>query len=355
MKFNVQQFKPWLRKSLTSLLIPFLLTLFVLAYLSHLIIYNVLPGQAGIIWRRFMGGTVTDTIYGEGIHFILPWDIMYIYNVRVQQRSHEFDVLTTNGLTLHLAISIRYYPEREMLGILHQKVGPDYVETVVIPEIESVLRVLIGTKRAEDVYNTNEPIIENAVNDAVEQIAQRFINVDDVIIKRIEFPQMIAQAIEQKMEQQQLDEAYAFKLSREKKEAERKLIEAEGIRNQNKTVAESLSPNLLLWKWIQALETSPNSKLIVTGSQGFGLPLIGNIPLDTSFGAMTSLPPAATIPQTLVSEATPVPDAPTPDMPSEAPPDTPDAADLPAAATPPMPASETTPETPVPVAGTPQS
>lgn len=309
MEFNAQHVKERIRKRLVSLLIPALILLFLAAYLSNRIIYNIRPGEAGVLWLRFFGGTVTDRVYGEGLRLIPPWDVMYIYNIRVQQRAHEFDVLTINGLTLRLAISVRYYPEREMLGILHQKVGPEYVDTVVIPEIESVLRVLIGRLRAEEVYATERSIIEKSVNSAVEQIAQRFINVDDVIIKRIVFPPAIARAIENKMEQQQLEEAYEFRLAREEKEAERKRIEARGIRDHNQTVAASLSDSVLLWKWIQAVETSPNSKLIVTGSQNFGLPLVGNLPLDdalnfeataaptpvnTPAGAPTAAQPAAT-------------------------------------------------------------
>jgi regulator of protease activity HflC (stomatin/prohibitin superfamily) len=167
-----------------------------------------------------------------------------------------------------------------MLGVLHQKVGPEYVSTVVIPEIESVLRILIGQLRAEEVYTTKHSIIEKALNSAVEQIAQRYITVDAVIIKRIVFPEAITKAIEEKMAQQQLFESYEFKLAREQREAERKRIEAQGVRDYNQTVAQSLSTNLLQWKWIHALEQSPNAKLIVSGAQNYGLPIVGNLPLD---------------------------------------------------------------------------
>lgn len=262
-----------------------LLSIFLLMfmYLSRNIVFNILPGEAGVRWRRFEGGTEIDRVYNEGIHFIYPWDKMYIYNVRVQQTANEFDVLTVNGMQIHLSISIRYYPEYKLLGLLHQKVGPNYVEIVVIPEIEAVLRVLIGRLRAEEVYSTERALLEKSVNQAVEQIAQRFINVDDVIIKRIEFPSYVKQAIENKMEQLQLAEAHQFRVERETREAERKRIEAVGFRRYNEILAASLSDRILLWRSIQAtleLARSPNAKIIVIGSGERGLPIIGNIPFE---------------------------------------------------------------------------
>jgi regulator of protease activity HflC (stomatin/prohibitin superfamily) len=278
-----QRFQQALRERTIGILIVAIIFMFVAIYLWQRIVITIMPGEAGVLWQLFLGGTRTDYIYSEGLRLIWPWDKMYIYDIRVQQTAHEFDVLTVDGLKLHLAISIRYYPEREMLGVLHQKVGPDYVNTVVIPEIEAVLRVLIGRLHAEEVYATERSIIEEAVNSAVEQIAQRFINVDDVLIKRIEFPPFIVQAIEAKMEQQQLAEAYGFRLTRERKEAERKRIEAEGLRDYNQLLATSLSDQILLWKGIQAtleLAQSQNAKIVVIGSGEKGLPVIGNLPLD---------------------------------------------------------------------------
>jgi regulator of protease activity HflC (stomatin/prohibitin superfamily) len=286
-----QRLKTIVRERTIGFAIVAVIVLFVVIYVWQRMFITILSGEAGVLWLMFLGGTKIDYIYPEGLHVIFPWDKMYVYEIRIQQTAHEFDVLTVNGLSLHLAISIRYYPEREMLGVLHQKVGPDYVNTVVIPEIESVLRVLIGRLRAEEVYTTEHSIIEKAVNTAIEQIAQRFIIVDNVIIKRIVFPPFIVDAIEKKMEQQQLSEGYEFRLERERKEAERKRIEAQGLRDYNQILTTSLSDQVLLWKGIQAtleLSQSPNAKVVVIGSGKQGLPLIGNIPLE-SFANVTSL------------------------------------------------------------------
>ncbi len=299
-----QKFKALLKKRIPSILIPLLISVFAFVWLSRQIIFNIFPGEAGVRWKRFEGGTDIDRIYAEGIHFIYPWDKMYIYNVRVQQTAHEFDVLTVNGMNIHLSISVRYYPQYDLLGLLHQKVGPNYVEIVVIPEIEAVLRVLIGRLRADEVYSTERAILEKSLNQAVEQIAQRFINVDDVIIKRIEFPAYVKQAIENKMEELQRAEAHQFRIEREEREAERRRIEAEGLKKYreieaegfkkyNETLASSLSDGILLWRSIQAtlaLARSANAKVVVIGSGEHGLPIFGNIPME-QFQNLSSVAP----------------------------------------------------------------
>jgi hypothetical protein len=94
----------------------------------------------------------------------------------------------------------------------------------------------------------------------------------------------VEKAIQNKIEQKHIAEAYIFRLQREKREAERKRIEAQGIRDYNRTVAQSLTPEVLRWKGIQAtleLSRSSNAKVVVVGSSGTeGLPLIGSIPMD---------------------------------------------------------------------------
>ena len=278
-----QKIKMKIRDKLPFFIMFSLIILFLCAYLYNNIVFTIHSGEGGVLYRRFLGGTVIDKVYPEGIHFILPWDVMYIYNVRVQQIAHKFDVLTKNGLKVHLSISIRYFPEYDLLGVLHKKVGPQYVDTVVIPEIEAVLRMLIGRLDAQEVYTTERSIIEKSLNEAVEQVAQRFVIVDDVLIKKMQLPLRVEEAVQNKIEQKHLAEAHIFKIERQKREAERKRIEGEGMRDYNKTVNESLSYQILQWMAIQAtleLAKSENSKVVVVGTGRRGLPVFGSLILD---------------------------------------------------------------------------
>ncbi len=278
-----QKIKDAVNSNSPPLTIIILIVLFLFAYQFNNVVISIYPGQAGVLYLRFFGGTVVDKVYGEGIHLIFPWDKMYVYNVRIQEYYHEFDVLTKNGLSIHLKISIRYQPEYELLGILHVEVGPDYLKKVVIPEIESVLRVIIGQIAAQEVYTTKTSLIQQSLNTAIEQVSQRFVKVDDVIIKRITLPTRVQEMIQYKLEQKHLAEAYIFKIEREKREAERKRIEAEGFNRYNEILSKSLSPQLLDWRGIEAaleLSKSVNTKVVVIGNGKRGLPIWGSLVFD---------------------------------------------------------------------------
>ncbi len=266
--------------NLPQILVTALILAFLLVYFWHSIFITIKAGEAGVLYLRFFGGTVIDKVYGEGFHTIAPWDTMTIYNVRYQANPHEMDALTQTGLRVHLYINIRYHPEYNVLGVLHQTVGPDYVNKIVVPEVESVLRKIIGQFDAEEVYTTKRAIVERIVNEALEQVSHRFVKIDNVMITSLELPERIKQAIEAKLEQQQLAEAYRYRLDGERKEAERKRIEAAGYRDYNTILESSITEKILKWKGVQAtleLSKSQNSKIIIIGAGKDGLPVI----LDT--------------------------------------------------------------------------
>ena len=257
-----------------------LILLLLVAYLWNHIFITINAGEGGVLYRRFSGGTVTDMVYPEGYHIIAPYNVMTIYNVRYQTHAHKMYALTKKGLKIQLALTIRYKPEYNLLGLLHKTVGPDYLNKVVVPEVEAVLRTLVGDFEAEEVYSTKRAIVQKIVNASLNQVSQRFVKIDDVMITEVDLPTYIEKAIEMKLEQKQLAEAYEYKLQKERKEAERKRIEAKGIQDYNDIVNASLSDNILTWKGVNAtleLSKSENAKVIVIGSGKQGLPII----LDT--------------------------------------------------------------------------
>ncbi|MCI5218654.1 MAG: prohibitin family protein [Candidatus Electrothrix sp. LOE2] len=262
--------------------ISFLLIILIICILLfNRIVIFIGPGDGGVLYRLFFGGTVTTTVYPEGIQFIWPWDTMYVYNARVQEYPHEFDALTKNGLKVHLNLSVRYRPEYKLLGVLHKEIGEDYVAVVVLPEIENVLRVLIGSLDAEEIYTTKQSLLEKAINGAIEQIARRYVQVDDVIIKNIQLPDSVEESIRKKIEQKHVADAYVFRLKKEEEEKKRKQLEAEGLERFRK----ALSPEVLQYMGIQAtleLSKSENAKVVIVGGgKDGGLPIIGNMPLGS--------------------------------------------------------------------------
>ncbi len=274
-----QKIKRALTKYLSASISFILIVLIIFILLFNKIVVVIGPGEGGVLYKLFLDGTVITKVYSEGIQFIWPWNRMYIYNTRVQEHPHEFDALTQNGLKVHFQLSVRYRPEFKLLGRLHKEVGEDYVNIVVLPEIENVLRVLMGRLDAEKIYRTEDSLLEKAINGAIEQIAQRYVQVDDVIIKRMTLPESVAESVRKKIEQKHVAEAYVYRLEREEQEKERKRIEAEGLER----FRNALSPEVLQYMGIQAtldLSKSENAKVVIVGGgKDGGLPIIGNMPL----------------------------------------------------------------------------
>jgi len=258
------------------ILLLFLLAFFLIFFCDRVVI-SIRPGELGVLWRWLGGGTQIDTVYREGAHVILPFNRMYIYNVRKQQFTDTIDALTVDGLTVRVRYSVRYYLDKDTLPLLHERVGPNYVAVVVRPEVRSVMRIVFGQYKPEEIYSTQKAIQERISTLSKVQLEARFIALDDVPIESITLPAKISEAIEAKLAQQQVDEEYVFRLSIATKEADRKRIESGGIKVYNDTINSSLSPSVLAWQGIQAtqdLAKSPNAKVVVIGEGKNGLPLI---------------------------------------------------------------------------------
>lgn len=266
----------WFRNKKPFLIIFLLLVALIVAFFWQRILITIDSGEAGVLFRRFTG-TEIDKIYSEGFHIVSPLDTMYIYEVRNQVALHEFDVLSLKGLIIHLSMAIRYRPEYDLLGILHQRIGPDYLQRVILPQIESVMRKELGNYGAEQIYTNEEGLLTNAILLALDEVGRNYVEVEDVIIRSLELPATLVDAIEDKLTQEEYLKSYEFRLQTAAKEAERKEIEAGGISKYHNIINSSLSKELLTYKGIEAtkeLADSQNAKIVVIGAGQNGLPVI---------------------------------------------------------------------------------
>ncbi len=249
-----------------------------LLILSSSIFVTIRSGEAGVLYKKFGEGTVTDEYLSEGFHIKAPWNSVYIYDVRTQEDKQIMDVLSKNGLSIKLDISYRYSPNIEELGILHKQVGQNYVDKIIIPEIRSSVRKVIGSYDPEELYSSKRDTIQDEIyNTTRKNIGMKYLNLDAILIRSVELPPTIKTAIENKLKQEQESKEYEFRLQKETKEAERKRIEAQGIKDFQDIVSDGISDKLLKWKGIEAtleLAKSPNAKVVVVGSSKDGLPLI---------------------------------------------------------------------------------
>lgn len=279
-KAFLNRFSECLREHLPQMLVALVLIAFLLAFLWDRMVISVNSGEAGVLYRRFYGGTVVDKVFGEGIHLIFPWNSMTVYNIRYQTMQYGMDAITKRGLTIRLDVVIRYRPEYQVLGVLHQAVGTDYANTIVRPEVESSLRTVVGNYDAAEICSDEKAVVQTIVNQSLKQVSRRFVLVDSVMITKVTLPEAIQKAISYTTEQEQLSLAYEFKIDIERKEAIRKKIEAEGIKTYNDMINVSLNENVLRYEGISAtkdLSKSQNSKIIVIGAGKTGLPVL----LDT--------------------------------------------------------------------------
>jgi len=267
-----------------ALLLAFL-TVYFWPYLNDRVFMSLRPGEAGVMWERFFGGTDLSYTYREGFHFVLPWNRLYVYNVRLQQTPHKIIALCKNGLPVELEVSIRHRPLDGKLPLLHTVVGPDYVNVVIKPEIEAHVRAVVSQFEPAELYTSEGYILNLIVQGAASAIAERYISLDDLLIKRIILPPKIADAIEGKLIQEQRLFQYDFLIGQARKEAERKAIEGAGILKFEQAVAAGGSfRDYLRYAGIQAtldLARSDNAKMVIVGNSD-GLPVILNMPDDAN-------------------------------------------------------------------------
>lgn len=236
------------------------------------------PGERGVIFRKFSGGLDKDNVFEPGFHIVAPWNKMNIYVVREQKSEETMDVLDKNGLSLNIDVSVRFNPDYDKIGFLHEIFGKDYINQLVIPEVRSSVRQVAGRYTAEEIYSTMRKEVEDAIIQETSLVLKNNnIQMKALLIRSINLPAKIKTAIESKLQQEQEALAYQFRLEKEKSEAERKRIAAEGEATANKIINSSLTNELLKMRGIEAtikLSESQNAKVVVIGSSKDGMPLI---------------------------------------------------------------------------------
>jgi len=269
-----------MEKKSKSLLILAGIIVVVLLMFGSATFVTLQPGEKGVIFKKFSGGLDKDNVYGAGFHVIAPWNDMIIYDVKEQKVDETMDVLDKKGLPINVDVSVRFYPIYDKIGYLHEKFGVKYIDKLVIPEVRSTVRQVMGRYTAEEIYSTKRAEVEQSIKDETEAVLNRSennIRMTALLIRSINLPTDYKKSIENKEIQKQEALAYQYKLQKEESEAERKRIAAEGEAKANQIINSSLTPSLLKMRGIEAtikLSESPNAKTIIIGSGKDGMPLI---------------------------------------------------------------------------------
>ncbi len=242
------------------------------------------PGRVAVLWRA-SNGTQTNA-YGEGLHYIAPWNDMYVYDLRSMSHDEVLDVIAVNGLGIKLDASVRYHLNPDEVVALQKEIGPEYYRTILEPVLRSEARRVFGRYTPEEIYSTKRDLIEREIREGLRsKIEGKHIALEAVLIRNVELPEAIRHAIDQKLaaEQDVLKMKYVIEVA--KHTAEQRRIEAQGIADYNQIIAASLTSPMLEFDRIQELNrlaASSNAKTVVIGPSTGSIPVLLSTPTATS-------------------------------------------------------------------------
>jgi prohibitin 1 len=255
-----------------------ILRLGVLIFLVILFFASVVSIPTGHVGVLTLFGRVTGEALGEGIHVINPLKSVQKLSIQTQSVKETASVPSNEGLILALDTSLLFHLDRSSAADVYQKVGENYAEKIVEPTMRAAIRAATSAHSANALYTNARELVQKQIQEELtSQLGQRGVIVENVLLRDVQLPTLLKSSIEAKQQAEQDALRMSFILQKEKQEAERKRIEAQGIADFQKIVAQGISAQLLEWKGIEATEklaVSPNSKVVVVGNPKNGLPLI---------------------------------------------------------------------------------
>lgn len=252
------------------------LTAFVAFVIAILQTFTVVPaGTVGVV--DFLGN-VNDNTLKAGVNIVNPLAKVVKFSIKTQEMKEVMNVPSEEGLSVQLEISLLYKLNPEKANEIYKTVGQNYSAIILIPQFRSVVRSVTARYQAKALYTASREKLAGEIFEELNKlVGPRGITIESSPLRQIVLPPGLTQSIEEKLQAEQESQRMEFVLNKEKQEAERKRIEAKGIRDFQAIVSEGINQNLLRWKGIEATEklsNSKNTKVIVIGSGKDGLPII---------------------------------------------------------------------------------
>jgi prohibitin 1 len=233
---------------------------------------------AGHVGVKDFFGNVSSSVLSPGVNVVMPLTSVVKMSVQTQEIKEVAEVPSQEGLILSLETSLLFQLDPAKAVDIYRTVGSNYVGTIVEPQFRSAIREVTASYEAKALYSAEREKIAGEIFSLFRRLAgERGIVVQQVLLRRIGLPPVVANAIQEKLRREQEAEQMKFVLQKEQQEAERKRIEAQGIADFQRIVAQGISAQLLEWKGIEATEKlagSSNTKIVVIGNSKTGLPII---------------------------------------------------------------------------------
>ena len=243
----------------------------------------VKPGMQAMKWNPYGKGLKTETVYKDGVVWHMPWNGVVRYNVQWQTFTEEVAVLTKDELHIPITVSVTLRPIEAELAQLEIEVGQDYYRSVVKPEFVSLARNIFADYEYK-VVSPKSPDIEAAIyKQLVTKIEGKHLEVDNVTINHIKYPQVVTSAVDRKLAVEQDIQQKDYEMKIAEKQAEIQRILAAGQRDAQQIIDAGLTQKYLQYKALEVqdkLTTSPNTKFYFVPMGKDGLPVI----VDTGEG-----------------------------------------------------------------------
>ncbi|MDZ7952863.1 prohibitin family protein [Nostoc sp. DedQUE09] len=232
------------------------------------------PGNVGIV--NFFG-EVSETTLNPGVHLLNPFSKVLNFSTRIKDIKENVDATSQEGLSLNLDVSLQYKLDPQKAATVYKTIGTDEKQ-LVISRFRSTVRAITANYPANAIYSTKRQEIAQKIDQQLTQEipALGFI-VEEALLRNIKMPDTLQAAIQNKLKTEQENQQMKFVLEKERQEAERKLIEAQGIADSQKILSNGLSNQVLQLRAIEATEKlaqSNNSKLVIIGSEKSAVPIM---------------------------------------------------------------------------------
>jgi prohibitin 1 len=236
---------------------------------------RVVPaGHVGVV---DIFGNVQQRTLKSGVNFVFPFARVIMFSVKTQELKEVMKIPSEEGLDINLEISVLYHLDPDQAAEVYKTVGYNYQEIILIPQFRSVVRGVTASYEAKALYTSAREELSSKITEQLNnQVISRGITIETTPLRSITLPDRLRAAIEEKLQAEQESQRMQFVLEKEKQEAERKRIEAQGIADFQRIVSKGIDEQLLKWKGIEATEklaSSANAKVVIVGGKD-GLPLI---------------------------------------------------------------------------------
>ena len=224
---------------------------------------RVVPaGHVGVV--DFFGN-VSQSSLKSGINFVNPLAKVIAMSIRTQEDKETMSVPSKEGLTIELEVSALFHLDPEKAVDVYKSVGTHYVDVIFIPQMRAAARGVTGGSEAKALYTSEREALGLAVREHLEGlVGDRGMIVENILLRKVSLPITVSQAIEQKLKAEQEFERMKFVNQREEMEAERKRIEAKGVRDSQAIISETLTPQYLNYLWIRNLADNQNVIYVAT-------------------------------------------------------------------------------------------